>query len=309
MSLTSFLNEKDVAKAFKLEFETPKFAEKRELLAAPVTKHYSLMGMAFDHLMRLAVKRLNPQAVERRWVAETVLSRMFGKYEDAVFMDAGTGKTWVDPDAIPDEADAALAAKIQSILFEAENDFQNYINAGDVTDSLLRSVMLLANLEIVYRTGSVDYLELDVVDDGDIRDLKTLIGIIPSDEFRTNGICLLNPGFGRASKLVGGADADLLIDDALIEIKTTMKLRLERRYFNQLIGYYSLNRIGGMGDSGTKREIREFGIYFSRFGFLYLLNVADHIDQRRFETFLRWFEERAARQKIDLGDPRAPDFR
>lgn len=296
MSLTSFLDEKDVRQAFRKEFESvrmPKFAEKRELLAAPVTKHYSLVGTAFDYLMRFAVKRLNPQAVGRGWIAEKSLFSMFAKYGSGVFADSDTGRISVNPDRMSNKVDASLVTKFVRILDEAERDYAVYVNAGDVTDSLLGSVILLANLDIVYRTGSVAYLQLDNVDDGDIKDLRRLVGIIPGDEFRTNGICLLNPGFGKASELVGGADADLLIDDALIEIKTTEKLRFERRYYNQLIAYYALNEIGGMGD-GLKRTIRKFGVYFSRYGFLYLLNVADHIDQPKFESFLQWFEKRAA---------------
>jgi len=64
MSLTSFLKDKDVKNAFERAFKKPQFNLQAELLAPSLTNNYSLVGTAFDYLLRFYIKRLNPDAVE-----------------------------------------------------------------------------------------------------------------------------------------------------------------------------------------------------------------------------------------------------
>jgi hypothetical protein len=97
----------------------------------------------------------------------------------------------------------------------------------------------------------------------------------------------------KASELVGGADIDLVIDDMMIDVKTTKNLELRREHFNQLIGYYALYRIGGIGAMPRNHEIKRVGIYFSRYGYLHLIKIQDVIDENSFPRFLEWFVERA----------------
>lgn len=52
---------------------------------------------------------------------------------------------------------------------------------------------------------------------------------------------------------------DLLLDNSLIDIKTTKYLELKRDYLNQLIGYYILFLIGGIDDGPSKTNI-EFNV-------------------------------------------------
>jgi len=293
MSLTSFVGNKDVRERFKQEFPSPKFSVQKPLSAPPLTKHYFLMGTAFDYLFRFYLKRLNPQAVERRWVAEGAVM-IFGKYENSVYMNGQTGKIWVDPDQIPDKADAAIARKINRILLEAKNAYKLYVETGKISKALLTSAILLANLDTISRASRFeDYVELDTISDEDVKDLTNLIKIVPSAQFKTKKVCLLNPTFGEASKLVGGADADLIIDDTLIDIKTTKKLELPRKYFDQLIGYYCLCRIGSISSLPQNCEVKNLAVYFSRHAYLHLIPVKDCIGQVNFQKFLKWFEERA----------------
>jgi hypothetical protein len=49
--------------------------------------------------------------------------------------------------------------------------------------------------------------------------LRRLIAATDLECFRAKSICLLIPGFGEGSRLIEGADADLLVDDLLIEPK------------------------------------------------------------------------------------------
>ena len=157
---------------------------------------------------------------------------------------------------------------------------------------LFKVAILLAQVDVIYRAGIVDE-NLGKADEGDINDLRNLISLVKPEQFRAKEICLLNPTFGEASQLVGGADCDLVIDETLIDIKTTKKLELTRDYLNRLIGYYILYKIGGVDGMPSTHEIKRLGVYFSRHAYLFTIDVRDVIREDTFHNFVAWFKKRA----------------
>jgi hypothetical protein len=230
MSLTTFLKNRDVKEKFAQQFTKPRFSLKKEILAPPITKHYSLVGTAFDYLMRFYLKHLNPDAGTKRWVAELSISHPLSPLLKNVIIDATTHE-------VIDFTETKDTKKARYIIGKAKMVYSNYLSSGEVTDKLIESVLLLAQLDPIFRAGFVDE-NIGTIDEGDVADLRNLISIVNPEAFRAQELCMLNPTFGEGSRLVGGADADLLIDDALIDIKTTKSLKLDRDYFNQIIGYY-----------------------------------------------------------------------
>ena len=77
MSLTTFLKNKDVQKRFTQEFEMPRAVLANELQAPPLTRNFSLMGTAFDYLMRFHIERINPIARTHRWIPEAIPENPF----------------------------------------------------------------------------------------------------------------------------------------------------------------------------------------------------------------------------------------
>lgn len=73
MSLTSFIKEPDVRAKFKQTFPLPKVFLNSELKAPPITSHYAMVGTAFDYLLRFYIKKNNPLAKAKAWVAESAL--------------------------------------------------------------------------------------------------------------------------------------------------------------------------------------------------------------------------------------------
>jgi hypothetical protein len=67
---------------------------------------------------------------------------------------------------------------------------------------------------------------------------------------------VLDPTFDGSAD-VGGADADLILDDCLIEIKTTLNPSWTRLWLDQLLGYVLL-------DYPDRYRIRSIGIYLAR---------------------------------------------
>ncbi len=161
--------------------------------------------------------------------------------------------------------------KADRILSEAKRNHSIFLQTGKINDELIRSTLLLAQLDPIFRAGIIN-TNIGIVDDKDVENLRCLISIVNSNIFQAKRICLLNPSF-EYSYLVGGADTDLIVDDILIDIKTTKTLKLSRSNFNQLIGYYALYKMGSIKGMPPKSYIKHLGIYFSRYGYLYLINV------------------------------------
>ncbi len=281
MSLTSFIKVKQVREKFQEIFALPDFYYQTALLAQPFTQNYMLVGTAFDYLLRFYLKRLNPNAITKTWVAEQAVKQIpetFGWGSPySIF-----GRSWYEK----------TYNKGLAILNEAKQLYVGYLQSGQITREIIKSTILLAQLDKIYREGRLDR-NFGIVDEGDLTDLENLIGLVKAEKFTAKNTCLLNPTFGHASNLVGGADADLLIDDILIDIKTTKYLKFDRPMLRQLAGYYLLHKIGGIGDIPNNCEISRVGIYFSRHGELFTFDVKDLISENKIPQLLSWFKDEA----------------
>lgn len=270
MSLTSFIDEKDVRERFNKEFVKPALIKNQALLAPPLTQNPRLLGTAFDYLMRFHLKRLNPQAVETTWIAEYGLERMRRKGLHHSYEQGSL------------------------IIAQARERYAELLSTQLLTDELIVSTLLLAKLDAFYRSQKLDQ-NLQLINEEDVQDLRKLISLVDDNLFRTSGVIYLNPEFEYGSPLVGGADADLIIDDLLIDVKSVKELSLERRDFNQLVGYYILSRIDELRKAQLQYQIKRLGIYFSRHAYLFIFNVEEVIDEQKLPAFIEWFELRAGR--------------
>ncbi|WP_373525999.1 hypothetical protein [Nostoc sp.] len=271
MSLTSFLEIPDVRAKFQMEFKKPKFDIKRELLAPPLLgAQPRLVGTAFDYLLRFYVKYLNPQAEEDEggWAAERALRVLKRRGENNLYEIGNV------------------------IVAEARHNYLNFLETGKFSDELLKSALSLGKLDPFTRRSDYIVGNLESIDNEDIADLRNITNIIDPNIFRVQERVLLNPDFGPGSLLVKGADADLILDDLLIDVKTTIKLTFERKAFDQLLGYYTLSVIERRFDPDIE-EITRLGIYFSRHAYLYEFPVDQVINPQTFPQFLIWFEKRA----------------
>lgn len=293
MSLTSFLREnKDVRDRFRIEFKKPKFVDDIDLKASPQSNRYSLVGTAFDYLLRFYLERLNENAVVRRWVAELAISHPLSPILNDVEIDGESGR-------ILSFRETELTSKVQRMIDDARSNYGEYLSDGRVADQLIHSCLCLAQLDPIVRAGVIDP-HLGIVHKEDVADLHKLIEIVDPGNFVAKEICLLNPTLGEGSSLVGGADADLFIDGRIIDIKTTKNFELPRRSFDQLIGYYTLHHIGGIGELDPKPQVSRLGNYFSRHAYLYEFDVSSVIGDFDFLAFVEWFKQRADNEFASL---------
>jgi len=269
LSLVSFLKDNgDVRERFRQEFKRPDFLAKKELVASSLTTRYTTVGTAFDYLLRFFIQHLNPRTIDDgSWVAE------------------------LSVEILADEA--KLYTKGKKIISRARKDLAVYLKNGQMSDALIESALLLATLDPIARAGVGHEMIGDRHKD-DVQDLKNLISAVNEKLFTAKNLCMINPTFGSASELVGGADADLVLDDTIIDIKTTKKLYLDRTAFDQVLGYYVLHHISGVGELNPKPTITKVAIYFSRYSYLYIIHLSEIIDPVTFPKFVRWFRKRAA---------------
>lgn len=272
MSLSSLLKNPEAREKFRNEFPRPPGPQRKEPVARPQSNHYGLVGTAFDYLLRFQLKRLNPKAITFNWVAESAVEKLaYSK---------------------------RLHTKAQQIITDANEKYTRFLKSGRIDKSFLKSIILLAQLDPIGRSGSAEY-EIGAIDDADLKDLKTLISLVDPKLFKPNKLMVLNPTFNRASSMVGGADADVLIDHTLVEIKTLKELRLRRDDFNQLIGYYILATIGGISGVSRRHRIDTLGVYFSRHTEFYKFRIKDVVNPKRFRSVVRWLRDRAGEFETD----------
>jgi hypothetical protein len=258
---------------------------------APLTTNYRIVGTAFDYLLRFFLQRINTGAQTSMWVAEEGVD-LIGASEYACGFEQSDSYQKADRER----------RKADTFLNEAKHQHQAYLKTGVVTDELLFAVLRLAYLDVAYRAGPdrIDWMGLESPDANDIADLRALIALVDESSFRATHVCLLNPTFGAASGLVGGADADLLLDDCIIDIKTTKDPRLDVRDFFQLIGYYLLHGFDGIhcGNSKTTtHEVNSLAIYFSRYGYLWKVAVDEVLPPGSVPDTAKWFFESVCTSK------------
>jgi len=316
MSLTSILNEKgrtNLRDWFKFHFPNPRIKDKIDIIVSP--KHteppyLGEIGTAFDYLFRFNLERINNETYIKKtpWLAEAGLFNILneinqiegngisiGYYEDRI-VDKEKFKTY-------------LLKEFE----EAKSDYNNFLKDGKITMNLLKSTVILAKLDYKIRDHKIDK-DFDKIEVDKLNELKELYDIVPWDKFKAKENCSLNPYFGFGSSLVGGADADLIFDNTLIDIKTTKNLKLQREYLNQIIGYYLLSIIErndiqiNQTLSNTwnhkskieEPEIKNIGIYFARFGYLWQIPLTYYYELEYYEELADEFTQLVQDRNLNL---------
>lgn len=267
MSLSSFLQVKEVRGKFNEMINYPKLKRTLEIKAPPITRHYSLIGTAFDYLLRFRLELLNQNVNKKTWVAYRGYDKIKDESLHQQYMDA------------------------TNIIEEAEKIYGQYINGLQVVPELLKASLSLAKLDIYFRSGVLDS-DLKAVEQGDIEDLRNLYGIINPAEWVAKERCILNPTFGAASTYIGGADADILLDKMLIEVKTVQGFDSYKQFINQLVGYYILNRQDSCQSTGV--NIQKVGLYFSRYASMQVFSIDEIITDKKVDELGKWMKEFSA---------------
>jgi hypothetical protein len=190
-----------------------------------------------------------------------------------------------------------VSARARKIVEEAKAAVATYLrlrrSSRATQTDLAAHAVRLAYLEDVYRASRLDPA-FEVADPEDVEDLLRLLAIVPFGSLIHDTIVLLNPNFGETSKLVGGADADLITGDMIVDFKTTKRDSMQPDDLDQLFGYFLLARHQRQTDPMFP-EINRLALYFCRHGQLWTVDRTAWTDHPEFAEVEKWFFERAER--------------
>ena len=262
MSLTSIMKG-GFSKVIVADIPIPKsrFKSSKDCISCPKTKNYSLVGTAFDYLLRSELKRLHPNAKEGEFIAESSILLV----SEAVY---STGYFQAK--------NAEIGAKELNLMWNIADNFKEkratFLKSGILADDFIETTIKYAKLDVIFRAGIYDDIEKDV-DELDIEDLKSLYNLIPEEFKMPSETLLLDPTFGEASRKVEGADVDLIIGHTMIDIKTTKEMKLDGYIWSQIVGYLMLSD-HAYEKEGLIPKIEEIGLYFSRYGYLWKIEAS-----------------------------------
>ena len=223
----------------------------------------AIVGTAYDYMLRFEILKRN-----------TNKENLFNKYKEKLVSNYGFFN--IQSNNIYDSNIEILYSSSLSIIDQFINN-KNKIILEDYISSLIVITLFEQNyrnknLSIVKVLENKDYKkyikrEYKYV----ISDLKNLYSSFENNEILKNieysKEVILNPYFSNSKKL-NGADCDLIVDQTMIDIKTIQSCNLTEDMLSQLIGYYILAINDGV-------KLNKIAIYFSRYDYLYLINIDD----------------------------------
>ena len=316
MSLTTFVDQDEVAARLRAFVPDMPRTFSIPIKVEPRTTNYSRVGTAFDYLLRFEIQRRAPYAQARSWVAESALVHL----EKGGVIFLSTFKAVCERSqrsASPPPASSwtfdgvsgripSMVERARKVVEAARSAVSDFMTKRKVSrkqrEEVASHALRLARLDLVVRRGIFDP-RLEEVNDDEVEELLALLGIVPFQALIDERVMLLNPTFGESSRLVRGADADLISGGTLIDIKTKKTAAWTLQDFNQLLGYLILGR-------NERRSKRAFpalvrvGIYFSRHGYLWVYDVASVVRSRAFREVEEWFIKRANAQSAAMSRPR-----
>ncbi len=237
--------------------------------------NYALVGTAFDYAFRFELLRIYPFAKEAEWVAKA-------------------GANLILENLLPYSQKWQMPALMT--LKGAKEAREDYIK-NPTTSKLRRMVEMcfrLSWLDWVYRDftlPSVPVPDENLMPNPQRADVDDVISMLNrskkfmrSKRFKGSSTILLNPTFGEYSKLVGGADADIITSTSLIDLKTSTMPRIGDYELAQIVGYYALLQLNNFNPLQFPPEemrdfpdVREVGLFFPRYGAIYCI-PADNIE-------------------------------
>jgi hypothetical protein len=283
MSLTSFVGMPDVKAKLKPLRPKPPRKLSAPLKIEPRSKRYGLVGTAFDYLLRFELQRRAPHAISIRWVAEYAVEGIWN-------IDLWIGDV-PEEQREPEE----IFPRVNSLLANAKAALAAYLKLKVPTPAkqaeLAAHAIRLAKLDLVYRASQLEP-DFEEASSEDVQDLVDLLAIVSFGDLLHNKVLLLNPDFGQASHMVGGADTDLIAGDLLADFKTTKHGEIDVKNLDQILGYLLLARKRRSVDPSFP-TINRVGLYYCRHGYLWSLEASTWTSHPEFPVIEQWFFQRA----------------
>ncbi len=301
----------NLKKWFCSNFPNPGISEKKDIIVPlpDTTSSYSgEIGTAFDYLFRFNLERINQnKIIKKDWVAEDGYAWVMAPFwisKKKTIQIGYKNKSTVNR--------IQFEEFLTNIFDKAKLDYQKFINDGIVNDELIKSCIILAKFDVKVRSGITD-TNFDNINNIEVEEIHKLISVVPWKLFKAKSCCYINPSFGTKASYVCSADADLIIDSTLIDIKTTKRLIIRREDLNQIIGYFLLSLIGGI-NKNIPVNINKIGFYYVRYGELLIYDVSEYFNKSEFDErivneFICLIKDRSLEYSITNVSRRKPYYK
>lgn len=171
-----------------------------------------------------------------------------------------------------------LADRARAIIAAAKDAVVEYGHEASPSEASRRRVaehaVRLAQLDPVVQAGYVDP-DFATAPGENVEDILGMLAATPVSRFADTKPIILNPSFAQSSRALGGADADFIAGDLLVDIKAKSKSGgLPAILYDRLLGYVLLSRIERLSNP-QRPEVRQAGLLFPRQGYLWTIDVAE----------------------------------
>ncbi|MFC5849600.1 hypothetical protein [Deinococcus petrolearius] len=175
---------------------------------------------------------------------------------------------------------AQAGPRVQHLLEQGRQAHGRFVRGDEkhLSAESCRALLGLAALDFISRQGDVSVVFAEVPKE-DLQDLMGLARTRDAALLSATERVVLNPHFGRASELVGGADADFLLDGLLVDLKTVLRPALTAEVRRQLLGYVVCWHLNGERvNEDLPVRLGEVGVCFGRHGYTVREGLEDLTD-------------------------------
>lgn len=313
MPIQDFLMDKEFKNLLKESIVYPKVSnEMKVLIVPPVCDDPSLVGTAFEFLLQYELFRYQMKTSHNLGLYSSSL--MLGdKKPQLIYKTKSTSEgneksrelkliRYVPPSYIgASRISMVNDSKKENEILEFYNYAKNFLKKYDrdlsfekvkmIPDEIFIIAIKLSKLEQFYRSGKLAR-NFDYISDKDINDLKALIKIFDRNKLDAERYCLCGPYFASKGIHVSGFDMDLVLDNTIVDIKTTSSRPLIKSHVYQLVIYYLLSKVFGIEGYPVKQRIERIAIYYVRYDYMWSSDIKDLLDPKGEVKLKKWIRAR-----------------
>lgn len=323
--VTNFIKIDEVRHEIDSTYPNPGEDVERDLLVPNNGYSHKLIGTTFEFLCKLWLYRQCDEVIrpslhssrelrdddDQKWVRGARYQKI-----PEVTVSVFDGMKWEDREGGPsnqkewDEMNANRPSWDQrsSVKWDVDEDLSKvanqFVQTGMNTERVVRAALLDAGWKPDDAVQS--WINRDAFEDDLLSEMGELFHLLRDQDWTECDVVFEKPKFGNYRHILPG-EGDFLIDNLLVDIKTTESRSFTKSFWRQILMYYVLNgvqrelyeaddvtRTGRETFDGKYPEITHVGIYFARYGELRTIEIQKVIeDTERYEAFRAWIVDRA----------------
>jgi hypothetical protein len=182
----------------------------------------------------------------------------------------------------------------------AKQMFEEFIKGEDVSsERIVGACQYLAKLDVLVRTGDMrpESLAINEAVSTELKEIWSTLDI--QGLLNPRHHVVLNPAMVGNMGNLDGADADIVVDDTIVDIKTVLEPRVRRDFLRQLAGYAALAELGGFelspsaSGKARPRPVRNIAVLFPRYNEIRTFSISEVFPGEGWRCFVEGFAELA----------------